>query len=104
MKRYIYALKDDLSEFKEVICDDSDACAIRGFKSIVLKMLAHGDYKPTSSSLYVDDLSLYRLGEFDTVTGLISGSSPEVLIRGKAVRMEIEASFSRREVFGNEEV
>lgn len=75
MIRGLYTVRDDASGlYMSLIVNDSDAVAIRGF-----------DYALTSNELMKfrpDDYSLWCVGSFDDVTGIVKGDSPTCLKRG----------------------
>lgn len=90
MIRRLYSVRDDLTGFSNVIADDGDELAIRGFTSTVNRMLS----ADSSCTPYVDDLSIWFIGTFDTDTGIVTSASPEVLIRGKVIRYNYERDKS----------
>lgn len=90
MIRRLYSIRDDLSGFSAVIADDNDDLACRGFSSTVHKMLS----VDSGSAPYVDDMSIWFIGTFDSDTGMLSPATPEVLMRGKVVRYNYERDKS----------
>lgn len=69
----LYAIKDDLGEFKFYSPFVNDAIAIRSFK-----IACNAD-----PDLPVADVSLYKIGNFDTVTGNICEVKLDFLMRGE---------------------
>lgn len=86
MVRRIYSIKDDLTGFSSVIADDSDELASRGFESTVRRMLA----ADRASAPYVDDMSLWFVGTFDIDSGVLSGGTPSLVVRGKSIRLMVD--------------
>lgn len=73
----VYSIKDDCSTFLNPTCSISDASAIREFKVTL------DDAKNQIMHFNKGDFSLYRIGDFDSETGLlISYVAPKVLYRG----------------------
>lgn len=65
----LYAIRDVMSNYMELVCDINDAVAMRGFRIAVIapdSMLAKN---PT-------DFVLYCVGAYDNETGEVSGCEP----------------------------
>lgn len=71
MKQCVYCLKDRIGWFQQIMSFMSDDLAIRWF-SVYLSN--------TDSKQIADDLSLYRIGEFNVESGQIKGEDFPVLI------------------------
>lgn len=65
----MYAVRDSLTGFMTPTVDANDASAMRGFQHAVK---ATRDVMHT----YPEDFSLYRIGAFDTDTGVLHPESP----------------------------
>lgn len=77
MKKTLYAIKDDLSEFAApiaIIARSDDEVGKRYFR----KMCQTTDIMIGNE----DQFSLYKVGEFDTETGNITNYDPEFIERG----------------------
>lgn len=78
MIRTIYAVKDDLQGFLAPVADVNDQIAVRNF----LYMVRNSKEMMSNAS----DFSFYRIGAFDTDTGLLDPAEPLVyLCRGSDV-------------------
>lgn len=75
MIRGIYTVRDEASTlYMSLMVNDTDAVAVRGF-----------DYALSSNDLMKfrpQDYSLWRIGSFDDVSGIIDSESPVCLKRG----------------------
>lgn len=78
MKASLYSIKDEVSKnFGRIMEQNNSAEAMRTFADIVLN-------QETVISKHPTDYTLYKVGEFDTVTGLIEiGKEPIELANGK---------------------
>lgn len=77
MKLCLYAIKDDLTGFKSISMEDNDPCALRNFS-----------YAVTSNEivkLNAKNYSLYKLGIYDTETGIIDSSMPELIVTADSI-------------------
>lgn len=72
MKYPIYAVKDRLVGFMQPMVEMNDDSAIRNF-----------NYGLEKSGVKNSDYSLYRIGEYDTDSGIISSIQPEWIFEGK---------------------
>lgn len=72
MKQPIYAIRDMLIEFHAPIVGVNDQQMERDFQV----------YCMNKAELERNDLQLYKVGEFDTVTGHITSMEPEFLRGG----------------------
>lgn len=75
----IYGTKDVKIGFNSPFLQHNDSVAIRTFEAAVND--ERGAYYQ-----YPQDLELWKLGEFDEVTGIITGIKPEYIIGGKDVK------------------
>ena len=74
MKKIYYAVYDKKAElYSAPFLEVKDGTAIRAIQDLVVKDPEHPFAKHSS------DFSLHRLGEFDDVTGVITGQMPEKL-------------------------
>ena len=75
MKKVYYAVYDKTAEmFGTPFLEVKDGTAVRAVQDIVINSSDHAFAK------HPKDFSLHRLGEYDDVSGEISGSSPKKLI------------------------
>ena len=72
MKQPIYAIRDMVVEFHAPIVGVNDEQMKRDFKV----------YCTTKAELERNDLQLYKIGEYDTVTGKINPIEPEFMMGG----------------------
>ena len=72
MKQPLYAIRDMLVEFHAPIAGVNDQQMIRDFQV----------FCNNKAELERNDLQLYKIGEFDTVTGHISSCEPEFMRGG----------------------
>jgi hypothetical protein len=74
MKKIYYAVYDRKAElYSAPFLEIKDGTAIRAIQDLVVNSPDHAFAKHSS------DYSLHRLGEFDDVTGVITGQMPEKL-------------------------
>lgn len=74
MKYGLYSIRDDKVGFLYPACDYNDASAMRNFTEVI----NDGDF-----SKHRGDLSLYRIGEFDSLSGCVSAlDAPDYLCSG----------------------
>lgn len=73
MKLPVYAIRDVRSTFTGLTVDTNDATAARNFAHAVMQVGSIMNSHP-------QDFSLYRLGEFDTDTGVLIPLSPIQLV------------------------
>ena len=74
MKKIYYAVYDRKAElFSAPFLEIKDGTAIRAIQDLVVNSPEHAFAKHPS------DFSLHRLGEFDDVSGVITGQMPEKL-------------------------
>lgn len=75
MIRGIYTVRDEASTlYMSLMVNDTDDVALRGF-----------DYALSSNEMMKfkpQDYSLWRVGSFDDVTGILSSETPKCLKRG----------------------
>lgn len=90
----IYAIKDCLIGFWSPYVLDNDSVAIRDFAAMV------NSEDPRIRSCR-NDLELYRLGEFNEKTGVITPIAPEFLARGAAlIRVDVPVEDPGAEIDG----
>lgn len=79
MKYGIYSIRDALNGFLYVDTQQNDKSAERGFR---YRLSKDGSYDGYAAK----DLDLYKLGEFDQETGIITPCNPpELVINGYSV-------------------
>lgn len=83
MKLGIYVMRDDKTGYLAPTVDSTDASAIRNFQNAVAKTegLVHA---------FPQDFSLYRVGFYDTETGLIDAHEREHLADGSSFAIKEE--------------
>lgn len=85
MKYGIYAVRDNLIGYLSITLEQNDPAALRDFSAAV---------NSPDSRLFVkpEDYRLYRVGTFDTDTGIIEAESSPSLIGegGSLMRKEVE--------------
>lgn len=70
MKFGIYSIRDKLSGYMNIFLERSDVLAQRGFSTVV---------NDCGSAIYCNpgDYDLYKLGSFDTDSGVITANNPD---------------------------
>lgn len=82
MKYPIYSYRDNKVGFGNPICDMNDQSAIRGFSYAVNQNNGLMNFSPK-------DFDLFKLGEFDSSTGVISSLKvPVLVVSGSSVFSE----------------
>lgn len=81
MKYGMYAIKDRKSGFLQPMADLNDACAMRNFQNATM------DHKSTFYT-HGSDFELYRIGEYDTESGIITPEDKKFLFAGKDAYVE----------------
>lgn len=84
MKVPILSIKDDLVGFGATFTVANEEVAKRGFRNSIVRDLKDGVVNDVSPK----DLSLYLLGTFDTVTGVIKSIPPKCILQGHVVEHE----------------
>lgn len=79
MKFKLYAIKDELKGFEAPMMMENDNEATR-----TLKILANTP--DNMVCLSAEDYSIYRVGEYDTKTGIIAAEQPELVARAKGLK------------------
>lgn len=80
MIKILYSVRDELNDFGSVFAAPSDGFARRDFASAV------NNPGPSAVSFSPKDFGLYRLGTFDSDTGLIKPEPvPVLVVRGDAL-------------------
>lgn len=74
----VYAIKDRLSGFKEVKLIGSDPEAMRDFRFMCSESNAYMYFNK-------DDWSIHRIANFDSQTGDLIVSEPELIMKGSDV-------------------
>lgn len=72
----VYSIRDALSGFQTPVIEQNDAIAMRNFRMATDQMSRQQSvmaFKPT-------DFSLYRVAQFDSVSGLMSPVTPPDLV------------------------
>ncbi len=78
MKLSIYAMRDQRTGYLQPTFEQNDASAVRNFEHALMN---------TDSLInsHTEDFSVYRLGEYDTCTGVIKPEkSPVLVLDGKS--------------------
>lgn len=86
----IYSIRDSLSGFMTPVVEQNDAIALRNFA------MACQQYPGSSGASLMrwkpDDFSFFKLGEFDTDSGIITPfSAPEFVASGLSVSSKSKA-------------
>uniref|UniRef100_A0AAU8B9V3 Nonstructural protein n=1 Tax=Dulem virus 104 TaxID=3145581 RepID=A0AAU8B9V3_9VIRU len=77
MKLNVYVIRDQRTCFMTPTFDYNDQSAIRNFEHAVLQ-------KESLFNSHAEDYSIYRIGEYDNQTGIISPEvSPVLILDGK---------------------
>lgn len=77
MKLNCYVIRDQRTSFMTPTFDYNDQSAIRNFEHAVLQ-------KESLFNSHAEDYSIYRIGEYDNNTGVITPeSSPVLILDGK---------------------
>lgn len=79
MTQNIYAVKDNKTGFENLLIQPNDACARRLFTTLA-------NEKGNKINVYPADMELWKLGGWDTNTGLIVAMQPEYMLRGTDVK------------------
>lgn len=81
----VYSIKDTKGAFSEPFVSINDATASRDVRTLV------NVQKGSQYALYPEDFELWYIGEFDEVTGLISGKPLECICRLITLKDEANA-------------
>lgn len=74
MNKKIFAVRDTkVSDFKFIHVADNEVMAMRGFEQGLRE-------KDSIVAQYPEDHDLYRIGEVNTITGVITPENPPVLV------------------------
>lgn len=68
----LYAIKDEKIGFLQVMQDNNDNTALRNFQFAMTR-------KDTMYNGFKKDFKLYKIGEFNTVSGVIHAFEPHLL-------------------------
>lgn len=83
MIKILYSVRDDLNDFGSVFTAPSDGFAKRDFASAV------NNPGPSAVSYSPKDFALYKLGTFDSETGVVKPEAvPILIVRGDALVVE----------------
>lgn len=80
MKLGIYSMRDRLTGYLQPSFDLNDAVALRNFEAAILQVRP-GNLLHTNP----EDYALYKLGDFDSDSGVITPMSPLQIATGSAV-------------------
>lgn len=80
MKLGIYSMRDRLTGFLQPTFDLNDAVALRNFEAAILQVRP-GNLLHTNP----EDYALYKLGDFDSDSGVLTPMSPLQIATGSAV-------------------
>ncbi len=85
MKTFIYSVHDDKTGFNAPFMDANDDSAIRGFTFAFKSNTGLMSFAPS-------DFRLYRIGSFDTQTGVLVPDCPPVVVSDLAtlIRKDVE--------------
>lgn len=92
MKSYFYCYKDRLAAFSDPFLipmppsGNTDGIAIRNFTHQILQA------KPEN---FPADLELYRVGTYDSDTGIITPCTPEMVAQGQAILLAKESDNAK---------
>lgn len=78
MKYGIYSIRDKLAGYMSLTLEKSDAIATRGFTTLV-------NTSDTVLSANPGDYDLYKVGEFDSESGVIESCVPSFVCSGGSV-------------------
>lgn len=75
----IYVMRDQRTSFMTPSFDMTDQAAIRNFEAAMQRVdsLLHS---------HPQDFSLYKIGEYDTLTAMISADTPQLLVDGASFK------------------
>lgn len=75
----IYVMRDQRTSYMTPSFDMTDQAAIRNFEAAMSR---------TESLLHThpQDFSLYKIGEYDTLTAMISADTPRLLVDGASFK------------------
>lgn len=76
MKLGVYVMRDQRTTFLTPTFDTNDQSACRNFEHAMLA-------KDSLINSHVEDFSIYRIGEYDNKTGVITPCEPVLVIDGK---------------------
>lgn len=81
----IYSIRDNLTGFLTPVVEQNDAAARRNFEHAIMnpQSLMHS---------HVSDYDLYKLGYFDTETGVLEQAEPiEMVVAGGSVNAKVQS-------------
>lgn len=79
MTQNIYAVKDNKTGFENLLIQPNDACAKRLFATLA-------NEKDNKINIYPADMELWKLGSWNTNTGVMNAIQPEYMLRGTDVK------------------
>ncbi|QXN75069.1 nonstructural protein [Microvirus mar19] len=81
MKLGIYVMNDKRSTYMTPSFDFNDACAIRNFEHAL-------DNDQSLMFTHPEDFSIYKIGDYDNVSGVITPCNPVILADGVGTVIE----------------
>lgn len=78
----IYCLRDLKVGFLQPFCEVNDGAAVRNFSHLCSTPNSVHQFAPA-------DFALFRVGEFDTDTGVVTSCDKVLLMEGSAVHAEV---------------
>lgn len=79
MKFGVYAIRDSLAGFLTPVPEQSDAVALRNFSHAFASRDSVMHFRP-------EDFDLYKIGFYDTESGLLSSCPPTMICAGSSVK------------------
>lgn len=78
----VFAIKDCKTEFMQPMVDQNESAAIRNFEHSI---------KVTAGIMHSHpaDFELYKIADFNTENGMITGIQPEFIISGSEVQIDV---------------
>lgn len=74
----IYSVKDDLTGFQQPTFEINEQVAMRNFAYAINEVKGILSANP-------NDFSLFKVGEFDTDTGVITCCDPKIIVRADSI-------------------
>lgn len=78
MKYPVYSYRDNKVGFGSPVIDQNDNCAIRGFSYAINNHDGLMAFSPA-------DFDLYKIGDFDTHSGMLIPCTPVLIVSGSSV-------------------
>lgn len=73
----IYAMKDRLTGFLQPTLEQNDSCAVRNFQTALQQ-------SKDVMKVFPSDFSLYTIGTYDTISGVICSCDPRFICDGSS--------------------